>query len=97
MDSTGTIKLLAGLGLCEHCGTLVSVSDYAADESMNADWLCRCGKKLTHTSFGYDKGTEGAKKVRWVSPDRKWTDVKPAEDFQLGKVRVIRQMSRFAY
>lgn len=79
-----------GLGLCEHCGALVSISDYAGDDAMNAKWLCgKCRGELSHLSFGFDKGARGAQKVRWVGPDGKWTDKKPTDDFQLGTIQVM--------
>ena len=79
-----------GLGLCEHCGAIVSISNYAGDEAMNADWLCgKCKGKLSHLSFGFDKGSRGAQKVRWVGPNGKWTNQKPAEDFRLGGLEVM--------
>jgi len=92
-----TLELVDSLGLCEHCGKLVSVTDYAGDDSGNAKWMCSCGKEVTHVSFGYDRGTSGAKKVKWVGPDGKWTDARPSEDFKLGKIQVIMKMPRYCY
>jgi hypothetical protein len=78
------------LGLCEHCGELLSFADMPA-ESLNAPWVCpKCRSMLSHLSFGY--ATERGGKVRWVGPDGKWAETKPAEAFDLGSWRVtIRQ------
>lgn len=87
--------LLETLGLCEHCGVLVFISDYAGDDTMDAEWLCQCQGKLTHLSFGFDRGSSGARKVRWVGPDGKWVDEKPTEDFTLGDINVVIRVSKF--
>jgi len=91
------LELVDSLGLCEHCGKLVSITDYAGDEGGNAKWICECGKPLTHLSFGYDKGTTGAKKIKWVGPNHKWTDTRPTDDFRLGNIQVIMKMPRYWY
>jgi len=76
---------IEALGLCEHCGQLIDISGLPA-EAMNADWGCHhCGKKLTNKTFGYD---EGGTKIKWVGPDLKWVNQKPAEWFSLGKTSV---------
>lgn len=62
---------------------------------MNAKWLCKCGGELGHLSFGYDKATSGAKKVKWVGSDGKWTETEPKEDFKLGDMRVIIRMPAY--
>ena len=89
------LELVDSIGLCEHCGKLVSITDYAGDEGGNADWICMCGKPITHLSFGYDKGTTGAKRVKWVGPDGKWTNNRPTDDFKLGNILVIMRMPRY--
>lgn len=83
------LELVDTLGLCEHCGKLISFTDYADDEGSNANWICMCGKPITHLSFGFDKGTAGAKKVKWVGPDGKWTNECPVDDFTLGNIQVV--------
>lgn len=83
-------KYLAAIGLCEHCGGLVDITDYASDETMNADWLCgHCSKPLGHLSFGFDRATQGAQKVKWVGPNGTWVDSKPEEDFKLGNITIL--------
>lgn len=84
-----------GLGLCEHCEVIVSISQYVGDDASSADWMCRCGKTLTHLSFGFDKGTRGARKVRWVGPGGKWVDKKPTENFRLGNIQATTGPKRF--
>jgi hypothetical protein len=71
------------IGLCEHCGTLLTIEGMSGD-AVGATWFCPaagCGKELTHLSFGY---TETGKKVRWVSSQGKWISSKPRQDFTLG-------------
>ncbi len=87
--------LLELLGLCEHCGTLVFISDYAEDDTMDTEWLCQCKGNLTPRSFGFDRGSSGAQKVRWVSPAGKWVDKKSTEDFKLDDVNVVVRVSNF--
>jgi NAD-dependent SIR2 family protein deacetylase len=78
------VMLLAGLGLCEHCGELMSFEDMPP-EAMDADWRChKCGGVLTDKSFGYGKVNGKLQKVKWVGPDKTWVTEKPAENFELG-------------
>ena len=77
------------LGKCEYCGCILNVSHFSA-EAINATWKCpECDGELSHESFGFDKATKDAKKVRWVGPDRNWQDEEPQESFQLGELRVL--------
>jgi hypothetical protein len=92
-----SLELVDSLGICGSCQAVVSVTEYAGDESMNAKWLCRCRAPLTHEAFGYNKGTEGAKKVRWVGPDGTWTDKRPRRDFTLGNTHVVLKMPSFLF
>lgn len=85
---TRTVRV-ASLGLCEHCGALVSIEDLPVD-AMDADWRCfACNGLLTHLSFGYDQGAQGAHKEKWVGPSGQWVDERPAEDFHLGSMLVV--------
>ncbi len=73
--------LLATIGLCEHCNTLLTLEDLPV-EAMGAEWKCfKCKKTLTNETFGYDK--EG-KRIKWVGENRQWVEIKPTEDFYLG-------------
>jgi hypothetical protein len=88
-ETTKTV-LLAGLGLCEHCGTLLTIEDMPGD-SIDAIWKCpKCEGVLSEKSFGYEKG----KKVLWVGKDGKWANhipnAPPFDEFVLGtwKVRI---------
>lgn len=85
---------VASLGLCEHCGILLSIEGIPAD-AMDAEWACPgCKGKLTHKSFGY--ATEKGGKIKWVGPEGKWVGQKPAEDFTLGNFEVyVRPMPAF--
>jgi hypothetical protein len=80
--------LLVGLGLCEHCGTLITMEDMPSD-STDAIWCCpKCQKVITEKSFGYEKG----KKILWVGKDGKWTNAIPTSSwngFILGTWKVI--------
>lgn len=76
------------LGLCEHCNALVSLQDMPAD-SMDASWKCICQGELSHLSFGFDKASVEANKVRWVGPEGKWVQQRPTKDFELGNICVI--------
>ncbi len=88
---------LGALGLCEHCGALVSMEGMPA-EAADANWACpKCRGELTHLSFGYDRDDEKSKKVRWVGPNAKWVDLEPTEDFMLGDLQVFVQPVRFIY
>lgn len=80
---------LAGLGLCEHCGTLISMEGMPM-EAIDATWLCpKCEGELTEKSFGY----ENEKKILWVGKEGKWVDRIPAAppfgEFDLGNWRVL--------
>jgi len=79
------IVLLAALGLCEHCGVLLSLQGMPL-EAIDAEWKCpKCNKVINNKSFGYE---QSGKKVKWVGKDGKWTNVKPDEDFKLGNLEV---------
>ena len=82
---------VASLGICEHCGVIVTFQNMPAD-SMNAEWKCRsCNGTLTHGSFGFTK--EGGKE-KWVGPNSEWTTEMPTQDFILGNFDVhIRTLS----
>jgi hypothetical protein len=76
------------LGICEHCGTILDITGFPS-ESMDADWICpNCKRILSHLSFGYDKETEDAKRVKWVGPGGKWVDKAP-NIFKLDGAEVI--------
>ena len=76
--------VLESLGRCEHCQVLLTLKDLPAD-ALDAEWRCpSCNGKLSHLSFGYDKGGKGAQKVKWVGPDGKWANQKPDDNFALG-------------
>ena len=86
--TTTMVASLESLGLCEHCGTLLSVEDMSGD-SMNAEWHClNCKGLLSGLSFGYEGEGEKTKKVKWVGPERKWVATRPTEDFVLGNLSV---------
>lgn len=91
---------LAGLGLCEHCGVLISIDGLPAD-SIDADWICACcGKVLSHLSFGYESSEEessGFKKVKWVGPDGQWVLEEPVRDFNLGNWSVQVEPIRYPF
>lgn len=79
---------LEALGLCEHCNTLVSLLGMPAD-SLDAIWRCTaCEGKLSHLSFGFDRSSQGAQRIRWVGPNGQWIDQRPADDFKLGNLLV---------
>lgn len=81
--------LLESLGLCEHCNVLISLEEMPA-EALDAIWHCpSCNAKLTHCSFGYDRGLQDARKVKWVGSDGQWTDQKPSSDFGIGNWFVL--------
>ncbi len=98
--ATKTPVSLEALGLCEHCGALISI-DGMPGESINADWVCsKCGKILSHVSFGYEldktnKERRDFKKTKWVGPAGQWVAVKPTKDFDLGDWSV--QVERIQY
>ena len=80
--------MLAGLGLCEHCGTLITMEDIPGGE-MDAEWHCpSCSGVLSHKSFGYESSGD---KIQWVDSDGQWTKEKPTEDFELRGWRVFAQ------
>ena len=68
--------LMYCLGLCEHCGVIVTMEGRPTEEK----WICVCGEELNHESFGV---TESGEKIKWVSPDMKWVKEKPTENFKL--------------
>ena len=70
------LMLMYCLGLCEHCGVIVTMEGRPTDEK----WICVCGEELNHESFGV---TESGEKIKWVSPDMKWVKEKPTENFKL--------------
>jgi hypothetical protein len=79
----------AGLGLCEHCGTLISMEGMPS-ESIDAAWRCpKCKGILSEKSFGY----ENAKKKFWVGTDGKWAEkipeAPPFGEFILGSWRIL--------
>lgn len=84
---------IAALGLCEHCGVLLNISNLPA-EAMDADWVCpKCNKKTTGASFGYNKENV---KVKWVGPGGVWVDAEPSDDFDLGNdLHVVLRMPRY--
>lgn len=79
------IVSIAALGICEHCGVVLSIQDMPA-EAMDGVWACpNCRKALTNESFGYSKN---GKKMHWVGPEGKWVDEEPSKRFQLGNFDV---------
>lgn len=74
-----------GLGICEHCGILVSVRDWLIAVFKKDKWpVCpKCGKQLTKESFGYEKIGKDFKKMKWVGPEKKWIDKRPEKDFEI--------------
>ncbi len=76
------------LGICVHCNRILNILMFAGDSDLNAIWKCSCGKETTHETFGYDQAGQGARKVKWVGPDSRWTEERPSEDFKLGEVEV---------
>ncbi len=93
------IIYLETLGLCEHCGQLITIQDMPAD-SMDAEWRCpKCEKVLGSNTFGYEKvGKEGDRekyeKTRWVGPEKKWVEQKPTKDFDLGNWHIMISIPR---
>jgi len=83
------ILIAGGLGLCEHCGVLLSIENMPPD-SMNADWYCLdCKKLLTGRSFGYESINNKWEKTKWVGKKGEWVADKPEEDFNLGDLHII--------
>jgi hypothetical protein len=70
------------------------MSRFEADDHADSTWRCWCGGELTHTSFGYNKATKGAQKIKWVDSQGKWTTEKPAEDFVIGDLQVMVDLPR---
>lgn len=72
---------VSSLGLCEHCGTLLTLKDMPRD----IEWRCpNCYGALTNISFGYEKIDGKWEKTRWVGKDKQWTTEKPIGKFKLG-------------
>lgn len=93
------VFLLVGLGLCEHCGALLSIEGMPA-EAMDAKWNCpKCKKELTHKSFGFELIGGKFEKKYWVGPECKWVNEKPKKDFKLGNWDILIEAPRmyFAY
>lgn len=89
MLNPGVTTYIVMLGLCEHCNCLLDTSNMPMD-GMGAIWVCpRCGKEISHLSFGFDRSTSDAQKVRWVGPNGSWVDQCPSEDFRLGNLDVL--------
>jgi len=77
------------LGKCEHCGTIICI-EFFPIESIDSEWKCpNCEGKITHKSFGFDKGTKGCKKIKWVSSRGEWIEIQPEENFELGHFSVV--------
>ena len=80
---------IEGLGLCEHCGVLISVEDMSGD-AMDGEWHCpKCTCVLSGLSFGYEGEGKETKKVKWVGPEGKWVAVKPTQDFEVGSWSIL--------
>lgn len=94
---TTRILVVAGLGMCEHCGILLTLEDMPQD-SMNADWSCRkCKKPLTGKSFGYSEIGDQWEKNKWVGKGNIWIAEKPTESFDLGSWHIIPDSPRLIY
>ena len=79
--TTKKLVSLGGLGLCEHCGTLITIEGMPV-EAIDSVWRCpKCEGELSGTSFGYDGDN---KKIKWVGPEGKWTGETPVRDFDIG-------------
>jgi hypothetical protein len=71
-----TMVQVASLGLCEHCGELLSIEDLPT-EPTDEKWHCpSCRGELSHESFGYR--TDQGDKFQWVGPDCGNWDVRVA-------------------
>lgn len=81
------------LGLCEHCGKLLTIQDMPYG-SIDAEWYCpKCKKIINSKTFGWEKTPKGEwKKARWVGEDGKWTDKEPEEEFDLGCWHISKQL-----
>lgn len=89
--------LLEALGLCEHCGILLTAHDMSAD-SIDADWACpKCGKLLTEKTFGYETKDGKPSRVRWVGPNGNWINVRPSNEFILGNWRIVQEFPGVRY
>lgn len=76
------------LGKCDDCGLLASTKDVLAEDMDVVERRCFvCNAILTHESFGF-ANPEDRRKIRWISPDGNWTNVRPSENFDLGEIRV---------
>lgn len=85
---------LAVLGLCEHCGSLISMENMPGD-AIEAEWKCpKCCGTLSGKSFGYNKK---ATKTRWVGLGGKWKRKKPEKDFDLGNWHIMIQTPRMSF
>ncbi|KPJ55669.1 hypothetical protein AMJ49_06600 [Parcubacteria bacterium DG_74_2] len=79
---------IEALGICEHCGALVSLENLPA-EALDAIWKCtKCEKELTSKSFGFEKIKGEFKKTKWVGPGKKWTFVRSTKNFNIGNLLV---------
>jgi hypothetical protein len=89
--------LVDGLGLCEHCGALLSVENLCND-AMNGVWGCpKCGKVLTGKTFGYEDVDGKPKKTKWVGRGKKWVDERPEKPFDLGGWHIVLSIPRFRF
>jgi phage FluMu protein Com len=98
-DKPKRLVRIAGLGICEYCGVLLSVEGMAA-EAIDVRWRCpNCKKILTFRSFGYKKTGKIFKRIKWVGPKGKWVKQKPQQDFELGNWSVIttEKIPRFSW
>ena len=75
---------IESVGICEHCGKIVTLEGMPA-EAMDAELICsKCNGTLTHKSFGYEEIDGKWKKVKWPGKDGKWTTERPIGGFDLG-------------
>lgn len=99
LETPERVVLLYGLGICEHCQTVLTIEDLPA-EAMDAEWRCpKCNGLLTNKTFGYKEvKKEKWEKVLWVGKEGKWVDKEPTESFSLGKWLVeIKHRSTFFF
>jgi len=82
------LVLATNLGMCE-CGNIIATSKSPIDTFMhNPKQKCTyCEKELTLANFGYEAGNPH--KVKWIGPDKKWTDTRPSKNFTLGRWQII--------
>lgn len=86
---TQTSVYLENIGLCEHCGALLTMQDMPAD-AIDTDWKCpKCEGLLGNKTFGYEEINGKEQKTQWVGSDGKWTKTKPTKNFDLGNWYVI--------